>query len=425
MAVPMPVDRLVARTVMIDPEVATDLVAVAGDDGLLWDRAGTLPRGAVRFAGRGVALRIDLPQGMIDAGRVAAALGGIESDDDVGAPGCGPIAVGALPFDHRAPATLLVPELLVGQGSGGLAWMTTVAPAVSPAGRKRPSLEALAARPVQEAAPDSFQLRACRPHTEWCSLVDDALAEIEAGRFAKVVLAREVVVEGNRPVPVSVVTRRLRALYPSCMVFAFEGFVGASPELLVARTAAHVRSHPLAGTLARTGDPAADDARAAGLLTSEKDRREHRLVVETVAEGLRPVCRVLDVPDTPAILPLRNVVHLGTELTGQLGDDRPSALDLAVRLHPTPAVAGVPTEAALQWLARCEGLDRGRYAGPVGWVDAQGNGEWALGIRSAELDGATARLRAGAGVVAGSDPEDELAETQLKLQALLAALVRP
>jgi menaquinone-specific isochorismate synthase len=167
---------------------------------------------------------------------------------------------------------------------------------------------------------------------------------------------------------------------------------------------------------------------AAGLLASAKERAEHRFVVDDVASGLAPLCQRLDVPDQPSIVPLRNVSHLGTQVSGQLAGPPtawPTALDLAATLHPTAAVGGTPRAAALDWLARREGFDRGPYAGPVGWVDARGDGEWMVGIRSALVQGTTARLYAGVGIVADSDPVAELAETQLKLQALLAALVRP
>jgi menaquinone-specific isochorismate synthase len=262
-------------------------------------------------------------------------------------------------------------------------------------------------------------------HDEWCASVTEAVARIEAGDVEKVVLARAVEVEADGPLVVPEIVRRLRVLFPSCMVFSVDGFVGASPELLVARLGLDVRSQPLAGTVARSGDPRTDERLARQLLASHKDRHEHRLVVDAVASTLRPVCDRLDIPSTPAIVPLRNVAHLGTTIRGRLATPAPSALSIARRLHPTPAVAGTPTIAALSLLSMLEGSPRGHYAGPVGWVDGRGNGEWAVGIRSAEVTGNRARLMSGVGIVAGSDPDDELAETQLKLQALLAAIVRP
>ncbi|HEY2427651.1 MAG TPA: isochorismate synthase, partial [Acidimicrobiales bacterium] len=265
---------------------------------------------------------------------------------------------------------------------------------------------------------------------EWMALVADAVTAIEAGAFAKVVLAREIVVTANRALHVPTVLRRLRSLYPACTVLnaaAPDGrFVAASPELLISRRGDSVRSHPLAGTIPRSGDPEADRALADGLMASAKDRAEHDLVVRDVESALSPWCESLDVPDAPSIVSLRNVSHLGTLVQGRLaGPAAPSALRLALDLHPTAAVGGTPRDEALDWLRANERLDRGPYAGPVGWVDARGDGEWVVGIRSAVISGHQARLFAGVGVVEGSDPAAELAETQFKLQALLAAVVRP
>lgn len=398
---PTPAGHLTARTVAVDP-AGVDLLAFAGDDGVLFEREGC------GLAGRGAALRVA-------AGDVDEVLRAVATVDEVGRPGCGPVAVGALPFDPAAGGTLVVPSVVVGVAPDGTAWRTTVGPATAPP----------AAVPGRRHPPDDFRLAAARPHDEWLEVVADAVEAIAGGDLRKVVLAREVVVEANRPIlPVDVV-RRLRALYPSCMLFSVEGFVGASPELLVSRADDRVRSQPMAGTIPRSGDPAVDARLAASLLGSAKDREEHAMVVDAVAAALEPHCDELAVPGEPSIVPLRNVSHLGTLLTGRLAAGAPSALGLALALHPTPAVAGTPTDEALAYIASVEHMDRGRYAGPVGWVDARGDGEWAVGVRSAELDGCRARLFAGVGVVADSSPEAELAETQLKLQALLAAVVRP
>jgi menaquinone-specific isochorismate synthase len=273
--------------------------------------------------------------------------------------------------------------------------------------------------------PDGFALTSPRPHPEWQETIADAIAAIEDGALDKVVVAREVLVEANRPIVVADVLERLRALYPACFVFSVDGFIGASPELLVERRGSTVRSHPLAGTSPRSGDPHADELLVAQLLASVKDQREHRFVIDDISRVLGARCAELDVPAAPTIMQLRNVLHLGTEIQGTLRSPAPSALELAAALHPTPAVAGTPTPDALAWLDEHEGLERGRYAGPVGWVDGAGDGMFAIGIRSAEVSGSRARLFAGVGVVEGSDPRRELVETQLKLQALLAAVVRP
>jgi len=392
---------LTARTVRVDG-TGVDLAAFAGDDGVLFERAG------VGLAGRGVAFRVE-------AARVGDSLAAMVVEDEVGLPGCGPVAVGAMPFLPDARATMVVPRTILGRARDGTGWLTTIGP--------EPALAAPS--PASTRPPDRFTLTAARPHEEWLDVIGTAIAEIQGGRMRKMVLAREVTVEANRPILPTHVAARLRALYPSCMLFSVEGFVGASPELLVSRQGLEVRSQPMAGTIPRSGDPKVDDELAATLMSSEKDRLEHRLVVDAVAGALSPCCGALDVPSEPSIVPLRNVCHLGTTITGRLSEPGPSAWELAAMLHPTPAVAGTPTEDALACIAAIERLDRGRYAGPVGWVDASGDGEWAVGIRSAQISGTRARLLAGAGVVADSQPEAELAETQLKLQALLAAVVRP
>jgi menaquinone-specific isochorismate synthase len=416
---------LAARTARLPPGFEPDLLAIGGVPGaVVWQR------GAAGVAGRGEALRITLQGGLADPGaseRVAAVLGAIAVDDEVGRAGCGPVAIGALPFERSAPATLVVPAILAGRAADGTSWITSVGPAGSEVRRSEEAVEAMGALAVlpEMNPPDSFSLASGRPHAEWCALVGHAVAAIRAGRFDKVVLAREVLVEANRQLIAVDVLRRLHALYPSCILFAADGFLGASPELLISRTGPEIASHPLAGTIAHSGDPEADGRAAAGLLASAKERHEHRLVVDAVAAALRPVCDRLDVPETPSIVSLRNVSHLGTLLCGHLAGDPASALDLVAALHPTPAVSGAPNEEALAYLREVEGFDRGRYAGPVGWQDRNGDGAWAVGIRSAELRGHRARLFAGVGVVADSDPAAELAETQLKLQALLAAVVRP
>lgn len=394
------------RAVVRPCEGDADLLAFAGESGLLFARE------EVGWAARGVATTIPLPDGLAGtdvAARVQEALHAIEVVGD----GPGPLAAAALPFDRHRPAELVVPRTILRRDSSGRTTVTVVGDGPVP----DPD-------PAPGSAPDGFTLTSCRPHELWCQLIDDAVAEIGSGRLTKVVLAREVRVDANRPIVVSDVLARLRALYPSCTVFSMGGFVGASPELLVARHGTDVRSNPLAGTLARSGDPAVDERTAAGLMASDKDRREHRAVVDDIVAALGPLCERLEASD-PEIVLLRNVLHLGTRIAGELRRPAADALTLASALHPTPAVGGTPTDAAVKWLQEAEGFDRGHYAGPVGWVDADGDGEFVVGIRAAEIEGSSARLMAGVGVVEGSDPAAELAETQLKLQALLAAVVRP
>ncbi|MEY2467587.1 MAG: menaquinone-specific isochorismate synthase [Actinomycetota bacterium] len=376
---------------MIDP---TKMLLGAQDDDyvLLGGHDGGL-------VGRGVRARIDLPGGL-GTPNIGERVG-----NELAALGSDAIAIGALSFNPYLAGSLVVPDEVWFAADG-------VGPSASD---DEPAL-----------GPDAFTLTPSLSHADWCDLVADATDAIDAGLFAKVVLARAVNVTANRPIVVADVVRRLHDLYPSCTTYSIDGFVGASPELLIRRRGTAIASYPLAGTTARVGDPDADAAAADALLASAKDRNEHRLTVDGVADALRPYCTSVDVPDSPGVVALRNVTHLGTPINATLRDDAPvSVLDLVAALHPTAAVGGQPSAAALSWLAAHERLDRGRYAGPVGWVDGRGDGEWWVGIRSAEIDDTSAILRAGCGIVTGSDPVSELVESQLKLQALLAALVRP
>lgn len=406
-------DRLVARTRRLD--VDADLLTVAGDDGVLFERD------RVGLAGRGVAAEVDVDRSTPAAVAACthAVLDAIEVDDEVGLPGCGPVAMGALPFRPGAPGRLVVPEVVVGRAADGTRWLTTVT-----ADGVEPALPPLG--PVDEAvvAADATTT-ASRSAAEWCTALAAARDELRAGVARKVVLAREVVVTTSAPIPPSVLLARLRRTYPGCMLFAAPGFVGATPELLVARTGDIVRSHPMAGTAPRSADPSTDARLAAALLASAKDREEHRITIDMVHDTLLPWCSYLDEEAEPSIVPLANVQHLATLVEGRLSSPAPSVVELMAALHPTPAVCGSPRDVALELIDRHEALDRGRYAGPVGWVDRHGNGTWAVGIRSAELDGSHVRLFAGVGVVADSDPTAELAETQAKLQAMLGAVVRP
>lgn len=409
---------LVARTRRLDHDV--DLLSVAGDEGRVW------LRGRAGFAGRGIARRVPVPRG--DPAEAAAsvhdALGAIEVDDELGLPGCGPVALGGLPFAPHVAGSLVVPELLVGRADDGTRWLTTVgAPDHEPA---IPTVEAPGAGEGSvDPEPASFTVSAERPPEEWCAAVTVARDELRGGAARKVVLARAVTVDADRPLRRGAVLRRLVAAFPSCMVYATDDIVGASPELLVARIGDRVRSHPMAGTAPRSSDPSTDARLAANLLASAKDREEHRLTIDMVHDTLLPWCSYLDEEAEPSIVAMANVQHLATRVEGRLSSPPASVMELVTALHPTPAVCGAPRDRALALIERLEGLDRGGFAGPVGWVDAEGNGEWAVGIRCAELDGRRARLFAGVGVVADSDPVAELAETRAKLQALLGAIVRP
>jgi isochorismate synthase len=254
-----------------------------------------------------------------------------------------------------------------------------------------------------------------------------ATERIHAGALRKVVLARTIEVRAGRALDPRRLAHRLRAVDPDAYTFAapVEGggvLVGASPELLLARHGLAITANPLAGSAPRSGDADEDRANAAALQASAKDREEHALVVDAVAEVLAPVCEELTWDPEPVLRETPNVWHLSTRFTGRLRVPAATALELALALHPTPAVAGTPTAAALATIAELEPFVRGAYAGPVGWVDAAGDGEFAVALRCARLAGSTATLYAGAGIVGASDPSAEAEETEPKFRAFLDAL---
>lgn len=395
---------LVARTRRLEHDI--DLLAVAGADGVLLAREG------IGLAGRGTALELEVTA----PGTAQAQLAAIAVEDDVGGPGTGVVAFGAWAFRPDGRRSLRVPEVVVGRDDRGRRWVTTVGetdpgPLLAEAGRRI-------------AAPGTVSVHATQPVEEWCDAVIAGRDAVRRGDLGKVVLARELVVTADRAFDRAGLLHRLNATFPGCMVAAVDGFVCASPETLVARHGDVVRSHPLAGTAPRGGDPTTDARLAAALLASEKDQAEHRTTIDYVHDTLLPWCSFLDEEAEPSLVGVANVQHLGTLVEGRLSEPTPSVLELVDALHPTPAVAGAPPASAVALIDELETGDRGRYAGPVGWVDGAGNGRWAVGIRSAELEGDEARLWAGVGIVADSDPVAELEETRAKFQAMLGALVR-
>ncbi len=398
---------LVARTRRLDAEV--DLLAASGGKGLVFERD------SVGLAGRGAAMETPV-------GEAAGVLAAIDVDDGVGLPGCGPVAFGALPFRPDPAATLVVPETLWGRAADGTRWVTTV----GPGGGAAPPVE-----PPAQAAPGELPGRLTiapsKPAAWWCELVAQAtkaLGESPAEGLRKVVLARDVTVEADVAFDLLAVLGRLRQAYPSCFVFSVDGFLGASPELFVSRADDVVRAQPMAGTAPRGGEPGADARLAATLMESATYRSEHQIAIDMIHDTLVPWCSYLDYEPEPSVVAVANVQHLATTLEGRLSQPAPSVLALVEVLHPTPAVAGWPRDEAVAWIEAHEKLDRGRYAGSVGWVDGRGNGTCAVSVRCAEVAGATARLWAGGGIVADADPATELSETQAKLQALLGALIR-
>jgi len=282
---------------------------------------------------------------------------------------------------------------------------------------------------VPRALPSRREIRHL-PVDQWRMLVEQALGEIAAGHFEKVVLARRSIVAADREFSSVELFAHLCAANPDCFCFAFarEGsiFAGASPERLLRRVGRDVCADALAGTGAVSGAVSGGGATSLGvsaqaLLASEKNRREQRFVVQAIAEVLGPLCSVLSIPDEPEVRPLGHLQHLSSNITGRLSADL-HILDLVAALHPTPAVGGLPAATALAWLRTHEPEERGWYAGPVGWFDAAGDGEFAVAIRSGLVRGNRAWVYAGSGIVADSDPAGEYAETALKQRAMLQAL---
>lgn len=341
-------------------------------------------------------------------------------EDMVMVPGSGPVAFGSFTFDPDAwSSAIVVPQVVIGRRNGQ-AWLTVVE---RPGADSAPRAElSVMSEPVP---PDSVTWHPGSVSVEaWQDSVAEAVRRITAGGLDKVVLARDVVAEVSGTLDSRYLLARLAERYPSCWTFAVDGLIGATPELLVRRTGDVVSSRVLAGTVRRGGAP--DESLAEALLSSGKDLEEHEYAVHSVARALAAHCTDLEVPPRPHVLTLANVQHLATDITGRLADEA-SVLSLAASLHPTAAVCGTPTERAQAAIAELEGMDRGRYAGPVGWFDAQGDGEFGIALRCAEVRPGEARVRAfaGCGIVAGSDPALELAESTAKLAPIREALDLP
>ena len=389
-----------------------DLNAIAGSDGMLFVRNG------IGFATRGVAARVSSHE-------AKSFLANIEVDDSVKAPGSGPVFVGAIPFDSREPHEFILPKILVCKADDGRCWVTTIHDTELDTSE---SID-FDLRPVNalSASSSSYTVTPGVDVDTYLRAVTAARDAVRSGSITKAVIARDVFVESSQPIDIHSVLLRLRNSFGSSYQFSVDGFVGASPELLVSIVDGEVSSHPLAGTAPRTGDPTTDAQLAASLLSSSKNQIEHRIVIDAVHDTLLPWCSYLDWEPEASIVAVANVQHLGTHMTGRLSEPFLHVLDAVYALSPTPALGGHPRDKALKLISDVEGMSRGRYGGAVGWFDSRGNGVWAVSIRCAEYsnNNMTARLFAGGGIVADSDPLSELAETQAKLQAMLAAIIRP
>lgn len=399
--------QLITRPLREFADGERDLNDIAGRDGVLFVRDG------VGFAGVGELARVPL-------GDASAFLSEARCDDIVDAPGSGGVALGWHDF-AGTERVAIVPRIVVGKSASGEAWVTFAA------GDQTLVRTTLGVRAAPISHGNSFSIRPGVAVDSYLAAVTAARDAVRRGDITKAVIARDIIVEASQVIDLQALLKRLKASFGSSYRYSIDGLVGASPELLVERIGDEIRSLPLAGTCPRTGDPPADARLAAELRASAKNQIEHRVVIDMVHDTLLPWCSYLDWQPEPDVIAVANVQHLGTRIEGRLSQPLPSVVDLVGALSPTPALGGHPRDAALRLIAQHEGVRRGRYGGAVGWVDRHGNGTWAVAIRCAEFsaDRRSARLFAGGGIVAESDPHHELAETQAKFQAMLAAIVRP
>ena len=406
--------RLSVRTVAI-PDPGDLLGDIPRPDVVAWVQHGA------GLVGWGEAVRVSLPAGedRFTAGEkwLRSVFDAADVDDQVRLRGSGPIAFGSFTFDASSDeSVLIIPRVVLGRDGRGRAWLTRV-------GDTSPEMPLPAQTPLADIGPLGWR-EGSLAGARWEEAVAEAVAAIKAGGLRKVVLARDLFATAAEPIDARVLLRRLAARYPDCFTFACDGMVGATPELLVRRDGRQVSALVLGGTAPRGGDAALDEALGSELLASAKNNEEHAYAVASIRDALGPLCDVLEVEARPGLLKFPNLQHLGTQVHGTLADsEKPkSALALAAAVHPPAAVCGTPTSAALELIRELEHMDRQRYAGPVGWVDAEGNGEWGIALRCAQLSGRTARLLAGCGIVAGSEPAAELAETLVKFQPMRGAL---
>lgn len=328
--------------------------------------------------------------------------------------GTGPILFTSFSFDENEDSVLVIPEVVVGARSG-VSWMTWIGDKAQPyLPKKAPDL-------IQ---PEFTWRDGSLTPNEWMSRVATAIGEIEIGELEKVVLARDLIATTDKAIDIRPLLKSLSGNYPSTWTFSADNLIGATPELLLRLSRGMVTSRVLAGTISKTGDDDKDLALAASLARSSKDLEEHEYAVRSVADALEPFCTSTNVPESPFVLHLANVMHLATDVTGALIESKKDidAFSLLSRLHPSAAVCGTPTHMAMQIITSLEGMNRGRYAGPVGWIDAKGDGELGIALRCGEINGSSIRIFAGCGIVSGSNPERELNESNAKFAPMRSAL---
>ena len=330
--------------------------------------------------------------------------------------GTGPILFGSFSFDPNEKSILVIPEIILGK-KAGKSWVTWIG------NDTQPNFSTISnSLPSGEITWSNGALS----ESQWKDQVSFAVDSIKQNKLEKVVLARDQVAASTVAINTRGLLQRLEIEYPSTWLFLVDGLIGATPELLVRLSKSLVTSRVLAGTIRKTGNENRDLALAASLAKSSKDLEEHEYAVRSVADALAPFCSSTNVPESPFVLHLSNVMHLATDVTGVLNDSAKQAdiFTLIQQLHPSAAVCGTPTNAAKKFIIDFEKMNRERYAGPVGWIDANGDGEIAIALRCGQLsqDNKSIRIFAGCGVVAGSDPANELAESQAKLMPMRTAL---
>jgi menaquinone-specific isochorismate synthase len=341
-------------------------------------------------------------------------LGKLAISDSVHTSGTGPILFTSFSFDPNEDSVLVIPEIIVGMRNGS-SWITWIGEQSQPA--------LLQSLPTLEDVEFNWGDGTLNP-AEWQVRVTKAIAAIEDTNLEKVVLARDLKVKSHRTIDPRNILRKLSTEYPSTWIFAVDGLVGATPELLLRLSRGMVTSRVLAGTISKTGDDQKDLALAASLARSSKDLEEHEYAVRSVAQALDPFCTSTNVPESPFVLHLANVMHLATDVTGALieGKQNVDAFTILEKLHPSAAVCGTPTEVAAKLILEIEGMSRGRYAGPVGWLDARGDGELGIALRCGQITNNEIRIFAGCGIVSGSSPEKELSESNAKFAPMRSAL---
>ncbi len=334
--------------------------------------------------------------------------------DSVHLSGTGPVLFASFSFDPDEESVLVIPKIVVGMRNGS-SWITWIGDQPQPALQEE--------KEILADAEFNWGDGSLSP-AEWQLRVAKAINEIDKTELEKVVLARDLIVNSHRPIDVRKILRNLGSEYPSTWIFAVDGLVGATPELLLRLSRGMVTSRVLAGTISKTGNDEKDLALAASLARSSKDLEEHEYAVRSVADALDPFCTSTNVPESPFVLHLANVMHLATDVTGALIESKKNvdAFTILEKLHPSAAVCGTPTDLAAKVIKNIEGMSRGRYAGPVGWLDARGDGELGIALRCGQIKENEIQIYAGCGIVAGSNPEKELTESNAKFAPMRSAL---